>query len=123
LPRYEERGPTIAQLPAGETIMPHLWKAVLLTAALIVPVTLTPTMLRAADDHHDDHRADAHRYHDNGHKDDHDWNDHEDRAYRMWAKENHRKYQDFQKLKARDQQNYWGWRHNHSDALLKIDIR
>ena len=41
----------------------------------------------------------------------------------MWAKENHRKYQTFSKLRENDQQSYWGWRHEHSDALLKINIR
>jgi len=25
--------------------------------------------------------------------------------------------------KEDDQQNYWNWRHEHSDALLKIEIR
>jgi len=64
----------------------------------------------------------AKSYHDKGHNDDHQWNSHEDKAYRIWAKENHRKYRDFAKLKEEDQQAYWGWRHDHSDALLKIDI-
>jgi len=41
----------------------------------------------------------------------------------MWVKENHRKNTSFVKLKANDQQAYWGWRHDHSDALLKIEIR
>ncbi len=39
------------------------------------------------------------------------------------AKENHRKYRDFSRLRDNDRQAYWGWRHEHSDALLKIDIR
>jgi len=46
-------------------------------AALIVPVTLAPVSLQAADQ----------KYHDKGHNDDHEWNSHEDKAYRMWAKE------------------------------------
>jgi hypothetical protein len=41
----------------------------------------------------------------------------------LYAKENHRKYGNFAKLSESDQQAYWGWRHDHSDALLKIDIR
>jgi hypothetical protein len=71
-------------------------------------------------------RAEQHaaaRYHDNSHNDDHEWNSHEDRAYKMWAKENHRKAVPFAKLKEDDQQSYWGWRHDHSDAVLKINIR
>jgi hypothetical protein len=41
----------------------------------------------------------------------------------MWVKENHRKNTNFAKLKENDRQTYWGWRHDHSDALLKIEIR
>jgi hypothetical protein len=83
-----------------------------LGALLIIPVTLAPVQLQAADQ----------KYHDKGHNDDHEWNSHEDKAYRMYAKENHRKYVPFAKLKDEDQQNYWGWRHEHSDAVLKINI-
>jgi hypothetical protein len=70
-------------------------------------------------------QADQHpaRYHDNSHNDDHEWNSHEDQAYKMWNKENHRKSVSFGKLKENDQQAYWGWRHDHSDAVLKINIR
>ncbi len=89
----------------------RFWNAVILGAVLLSPVA--PTVLRAADKN----------YHDKAHNDDHAWNSHEDKAYRIWAKENHRKYRDFGKLKEEDQQAYWGWRHEHSDALLKIDIR
>jgi hypothetical protein len=89
-------------------------KAVLLGAAILVSLTPASIQLRA-----DDHRT----YHDKKHNDEHEWNDHEDRAYRMWAKENHRKYRDFAKLKENDRESYWSWRHEHSDAVLKIDIR
>jgi hypothetical protein len=96
-------------------IIPRFFNATLLGAALIVPIAIAPTALRA-----DDHKA--RNYHDKQHNDDHEWNDREDRAYRMWAKENHRKYRDFSKLKEDERQSYWGWRHEHSDAVLKIDI-
>ena len=62
-------------------------------------------------------------YRDREHNDEHHWDNRKDRAYRMWAKENHRKYRDFSKLRENDQQSYWGWRHSHSDAQLRIDIR
>ena len=93
--------------------MPRLLNAALLAAALIAPITIAPTTLR----------ADDRTYHDKQHNDDHHWDNHEDRAYRMWAKENHRKYRDFSRLREEDQQAYWGWRHEHSDAQLKINIR
>jgi type III secretory pathway component EscR len=96
--------------------MPRFLNSVLLSAALIVPVAVAPIMLRADD------QAKARSYHDKGHNDDHEWNSHEDQAYRMYVKENHRKYRDFSKLRANDQQSYWGWRHEHSDSLLKIEV-
>nr|AEQ20559.1 hypothetical protein [uncultured bacterium CSLD10] len=94
--------------------MPRLLNATVL-GVIITLVPTASTILRA-----DSH---ARTYHDKAHNDDHEWSSHEDKAYRVWAKENHRKYRDFAKLKEEDQQAYWAWRHDHSDALLKIDIR
>jgi hypothetical protein len=88
-----------------------------LNAALLSITLLIPFTISAADS------KPGPRYHDAQHNDDHEWNAREDKAYRMWGKENHRKYQTFSKLKENDQQAYWGWRHDHSDALLKINIR
>ncbi len=99
-----------------KTIMSCFRNTALLGAALIAPIAMAPTTLRA-----DDHKVVV--YHDKQHNDDHEWNAHEDRAYRMYAKENHRRYSNFSTLKEDDRQAYWGWRHEHSDALLKIDIR
>ena len=93
-------------------MMKTILTTTLMAAALIVPVTLVPVRLQAADQ----------KYHDRAHNDDHEWNSHEDKAYRMWAKENHRKYAPFAKLKDDDRENYWAWRHEHSDAVLKINI-
>lgn len=93
----------------------HLpFKVALFGVALAASLTLTPTTLRA-----EDHKS----YHDARHNDEHQWNNHEDQAYRMWAKEKHHKYVEFDKLKENDRQAYWAWRHDHSDAVLKIDIR
>jgi hypothetical protein len=93
--------------------MPRFLHAALLGAILVAPMTIAPTVLRAED------RV----YHDEHHNDDHHWDKHEDRAYRMWVKENHRHYSDFAKLRAEDQASYWAWRHEHSDAVLKINIK
>lgn len=90
----------------------------LLSTALMTSVAVTAF---AQDDHRKE--AEARRYQDAKHHDDHVWNDHEDRAYHMWVEQRHRKYNDFDRLNARDQQAYWDWRHNHSDAQLKINIR
>jgi Ni/Co efflux regulator RcnB len=97
--------------------MSRFLNTALLAAALIIPLAMTPTALRA-----EDHKP-GQTYHDKQHNDDHEWNSHEDQAYRIYAKQNHRKYSTFSQLKENDQQAYWGWRHDHSDALLKITIR
>jgi hypothetical protein len=94
-------------------------------ATLAIPLALSPAALQAQD-RRDNERRDQQnnqRYHDAKHNDDHEWNDHENQAFRMWVQERHRKDDDFSRLKARDQQSYWDWRHNHSDAALKIEIR
>ena len=95
--------------------MSHFWSTALLSAALMVPIAIAPTALRAEDQK-------ARTYHDKQHNDDHAWNGQEDKAYRIYAKQNHHK-SNFAKLKDDDQQNYWNWRHEHSDALLKIEIK
>ena len=97
--------------------MSRFWNVALLSAALMAPVAMMPTALRAQD------HKDARTYHDKQNNDDHAWNGQEDKAYRIYAKQNHRKYTEFSKLKEGDQQNYWTWRHEHSDALLKIEIK
>ena len=40
----------------------------------------------------------------------------------MWSDQNHRKYREFGAIKESDRQRYWAWRHEHNDALLKIEI-
>lgn len=85
----------------------------LLSAALLAPLALTPVTLR----------ADDRVYRDERHHDEHHWDAREDRAYHIWVKERRRKYEDFDRLRAEDQAAYWAWRHEHSDAVLHIDIR
>jgi hypothetical protein len=99
-----------------KTLVLRFANTALLSLALLGTVSVTPTLLHAADHNNK-------KWHDNARNEDHEWNSHEDKAYRMWVKEDHRKYKDFGKLKEEDRQRYWAWRHDHSDALLKIDIR
>jgi hypothetical protein len=96
--------------------MSCFWSTAIISAALMAPIAMAPTALRAEDQK-------ARTYHDKQHNDDHAWNGQEDKAYGAYAKENHRKAGDFSKLKEADQQNYWNWRHEHSDAVLKIEIK
>jgi len=97
--------------------MSRFWSTALLSAALMVPIAVAPSVLRAQD------QKAARNYHDKKNNDDHAWNGQEDKAYRIYAKQNHRKASEFSKLKDDDQQNYWNWRHEHSDSLLKIEIK
>jgi hypothetical protein len=99
--------------------MHRFLNAALLSVALIVPLAMAPSALRADDDRHDDHDR---VYHDRDHDDDHHWDNREDRAYRIWVRENHRRYETFERLREEDRRAYWGWRHEHPDAVLHIDI-
>jgi hypothetical protein len=80
------------------------WNAVLLATALTAPAGLI------AQEHRD---SPAKVYQDKKHSDTHEWNSDEDQRYRTYLKENHRKYRDFNKLKEKDQNAYWDWRHQH----------
>lgn len=95
----------------------RFWTTAFMSAALVAPIAMAPKVLRA-----EDQKA-ASTYHDKQHNDDHAWNAQEDKAYRIYAKQNHRKSGDFSKLKEEDQQNYWNWRHEHSDSVLKIEVK
>ena len=98
--------------------MKRYFNIALAGTALVTGLSLNPHFARAQD------RKDvAVTYHDKKNNDDHQWNDHEDQAYKIYVKDNHRKSVEFTKLKPNDQQTYWNWRHQHSDASLKIDIR
>ena len=90
-----------------------------LSAILIGPAAVL------GQDHDRDRRdhPDEHRYYDRRHHDYHQWNDHEDRAWHMYFEQRHRPYIGFDAAPLRERERYWAWRHNHSDALLKINIR
>jgi hypothetical protein len=91
-------------------------RRLLTLSAFLVGATLLAPVAMRADDH-------PRRYYDRNGKDYHTWNDHEDRAYRIYLGEQHRDYVDFGKARAPQQQEYFKWRHEHSDSLLKIDIK
>ena len=63
----------------------------------------------------DDHgrREEERRVYDRKHKDYHNWDRHEDESYRRWMGERHRGFVEFERLKPRDQEAYWRWRHDH----------
>lgn len=59
---------------------------------------------------------DVKRYYDRDRKEYHNWDAREDSAYRRWMKEEkHRAYRPFARLNAKEQREYWNWRHEHRD--------
>jgi hypothetical protein len=79
----------------------------LLSAGLLVPAA----------------RAEDKRYYHKEGKDYHVYNSQEDRAYRAYLEEQHQKYNDFHRQKRVQQEQYFKWRHEHSDSILKIEVR
>lgn len=55
------------------------------------------------------------RYYDGYYHDYHRWDGREDHQYRVWLTERHYEYRDFNRLDRDQQQDYWKWRHEHSD--------
>jgi hypothetical protein len=43
------------------------------------------------------------------------WDEREDRAYRHYMEERHEQYRKYDKLKEKEQRDYWNWRHSHPD--------
>ena len=82
----------------------------LMAASLIAPVAVS------ADDNN---RRDK-RYYDRDGKDYHTWNGDEDRQYRTYLVEQHRVYVPFVKVKVRQRQEYFKYRHEHG---FKIEVR
>ncbi|SPE44674.1 exported hypothetical protein [Candidatus Sulfotelmatobacter sp. SbA7] len=83
--------------------------SLLVGAALIAPVSIQ------ARDKDKDRNCPDHGYYDRDHKDCHNWDDHESRAYQAWEEAQHRTHREFSSLKAKEQSEYWKWRHEHPD--------
>jgi uncharacterized protein YxeA len=91
--------------------------------SVVIALTLSAAILIGSGAALAQEHRDGRDYYDKHHRDRHQWNDREDRAWRMYNQERHRKYVAWDRARNRDQQAYWDWRHNHSDSLLKIEIR
>ena len=91
----------------------------LILSALVLSTTLIGPVVARADGNHSEKR-----YYDRNGRDYHTWNSNEDRAYRAYLQEQHRDYRDFNRVKRGQQQQYFKWRHEHSDkTLFKVEIR
>jgi hypothetical protein len=88
---------------------------ILLSAALAAPLASAKPVIAIQD--HDDHDRDRdhRRVYDPYHKDYHNWDDREDSVYRHWLEERHEGYREFNRLKRKEQRDYWNWRHEHEE--------
>ncbi len=93
--------------------MYRYFKVIAMSAALVVPLALSAQ----EDDHRDGRQNEQQnrRYEDKRHNDFHEWNGGEEQMYRRYLQERHRRYRDFAMENRREQNNYWNWRHSHSD--------
>jgi type III secretory pathway component EscR len=93
-------------------------KRFLILSALVLSTTLIgPVAARAG-------APQEKRYYDKSGKDYHTWNNNEDHAYRAYLTEQHRNYQNFNRNSRNQQQQYFSWRHQHSDdSLIKVEIK
>ncbi len=89
----------IAPMPNVRKLIQYFQRAALV-AALAAPVIATGCAVHA-------------RYYDRAHSDYHVWGAAEVQPYGRWETENHRTHVDYGKLKDKDRQAYWNWRHDH----------
>ena len=86
--------------------------ALLLGAALIAPVGI---QAKNKDKDQNCQDKDKRGYYDRDRKECHSWDDREDHAYQKWLETKHWTHREFSKLKAKQQSEYWKWRHEHPD--------
>ncbi|MFL6451163.1 MAG: hypothetical protein ACJ746_26320 [Bryobacteraceae bacterium] len=60
---------------------------------------------------------------DKHHKGYYQFNGHENRAWNMYWQQRHHSVVDWDRASDRERQDYWNWQHNHSDAVLQINVR
>ena len=83
------------------------------SVALMAPVGLSAIPRPQDDRDHERHEQEEHqgRMYDPQYRDYHNWNDQEDRYYREWLGDRHREFVAYDRLDAREQREYWKWRH------------
>jgi hypothetical protein len=98
----------------------YLISSIVLTAALAAPAAIRVVAApqdngRQDDNHHEDRDKDNKRIYDKSHNDYHNWDSDEDHRYHEYLTERHRDYRPFNELNAKDQRDYWNWRHAHEE--------
>jgi hypothetical protein len=98
----------------------HILTTIALGTALLIP---TCAIAQDHDHGHDHDRDQRQRYYDKHHRDYHEFDARENRAWHIYAEQQRRSNWRWEQAKERERQQYWNWRHNHSDAILQINIR
>ncbi len=97
------------------------FRPILLGAVLVLPLSLRAqdrqqrTPDRQKSEASNAHQTTSNTYYDSKHRDWHQWNNNENQSYQKYSEEHHKKG-DFSSANERDQQQYWNWRHKHSDS-------
>ena len=88
-----------------------------LSSALLAPMGAFAMPVPQDDREHERHeeRERERRVYDPYHKDYHNWDSREDQVYRRWMDERHESYVDYERLKRKQQRDYWNWRHSHEE--------
>lgn len=89
--------------------------SVFLSAALLAP--MGAFAMAAPQDDHERHEQEERerRVYDPYRKDYHNWDEHENGLYRSWLETRHEAYVDYNRLRAKEQREYWKWRHEHEE--------
>jgi hypothetical protein len=90
-------------------------KQLLIVAGMCVAASLFAPVVMTAEEHHGEKR-----YYDRTGRDYHYWNGEEDRQYRAYVVEQHRQYVPFVRVKPRERQEYFRYRHEHG---FKVEVR
>jgi hypothetical protein len=102
--------------------VPHSWqeinrmKQLLILAGMCMAASLIAPVVVMADDHHRGEK----RYYDRSGRDYHYWNGDEDRRYHAYVVEQHREYVPFVRVRPRERQDYFRYRHEHG---FKVEVR
>jgi hypothetical protein len=89
---------------SNEEVMRRHLRVFVIAAALISPLVMVTGCAT--------HVAVGYRTYDPYYRDYHVWNDNEIVYYNQWVVETHRPRRDFRRLRRREQQDYWRWRHS-----------
>src|SRR5436309_137042 len=100
--------------------------AMLLSTFVTLPVTSIAAQDRDRRDsttEERERRQEQQRYYDRNHRDYHVWNENEGRMLRQYFEEHRLRPRPFSQMSARQQRDYWNWRHERQQEFDHWDRR